>query len=138
MDEPTERSPCSTRGATGNDSAVPKYTVNRRAVTHAKKLIDAGQYIVRSDWSVAQPRADDENAFLEHHSWKEYGAWHLALTEGAGDESKRRYAFVYGDLRRVHRMGLIACQYRAAEWEHEEIERAASRLLHYLDKVRRG
>ena len=28
-------------------------------------------------------------------------------------ETKARYAFVYGDFRRVHRMGLIACRYRA-------------------------
>ena len=38
----------------------------------------------------------------------------LALTDGASDSTKARYAFVYGDLRRLHRMGLIACQYRAA------------------------
>ena len=36
----------------------------------------------------------------------------------AGDNTKSRYAFVYGDFRRLHRMGLIACQYRAAEWRH--------------------
>ena len=32
-------------------------------------------------------------------------AWHLGLTEGATDETKARYAFVYGDLRRLHRTG---------------------------------
>ena len=37
--------------------------------------------------------------------WDEYAAWHLGLTEGANDETKARYAFVYGDLRRVHRTG---------------------------------
>jgi len=42
-------------------------------------------------------------------------------------------AFVYGDLRRVHRTGLIACVYRAAEWRHKEIELAAHELLQYLD-----
>jgi hypothetical protein len=49
-------------------------------------------------------------------------------------ETKARYAFVYGDLRRLHRMGLIACQYRAAEWRHKEVELAAHDLLQYLDK----
>jgi len=34
----------------------------------------------------------------------------------------------------VHRMGLIACHYRAAEWRHKEIELAAHELLQYLDK----
>jgi hypothetical protein len=47
-----------------------------------------------------------------------------------------RYAFVYGDFRRLHRMGLIACYYRAAEWEHTEVMRAAHNLLLYLDKSR--
>ena len=115
---------------------MASYTVNKRAVDHAKELIDAHQYVVRSEWREAQPSADDENAFLESHSWEEYGDWHLALTEGASDETKARYGFVFGDFRRVHRMGLIACQYRAAEWEHKEIERAASKLLQHLDDTR--
>jgi hypothetical protein len=36
-------------------------------------------------------------------------------------------------FRRLHRSGLIACLYRAAEWRHKEIERAAYRLLQELD-----
>ena len=50
--------------------------------------------------------------------------------------TKGRYAFVYGDFRRLHRMGLIACQYRAAEWGHKDIELAAHDLLQYLDGSR--
>ena len=92
--------------------------------------IDACQYVLDSVWGDVQPAAEDENAFLESHSWDEYAAWHLGLTEGATDETKARYAFVYGDFRRVHRMGLIACQYRAAEWRHKEIELAAHRPQH--------
>jgi hypothetical protein len=111
-----------------------KYTVNDEAVRHAKRLIDARRYVVRSRWQDAQPRARDQNAFLKSHSWEEYGAWHLGLTEGAADETKARHAFVYGDFRRVHRMGLIACHYRAAEWRHKEIELAAHELLQYLDR----
>ena len=113
------------------------YTVNPRAVAKAKELIDARQYVLRSEWSQVQPRADDENAFLDAHSWDEYATWHLGLTEGATDETKARYAFVYGDLRRVHRMGIIACHYRAAEWGHRAIELVAHDLLQYLDD-RRG
>ena len=60
---------------------------------------------------------------------------HLALTEGASDETKARYAFVYGDFRRLHRSGLIAAQYRAAEWRHKEIELAAHELLQLLDQT---
>jgi len=114
---------------------MASYTVNRRAVAHARKLIDARQYVLDSDWGEAQPSADDENEFLESHSWEEYARWHLGLTEGATDGTKARYAFVYSDLRRVHRSGLIACVYRAAEWRHKKVELAAHRLLQRLDKV---
>jgi hypothetical protein len=112
---------------------VASYTVNPRAVEKARALIDARQYVLRSDWGDVQPRAADENKFLESHSWDEYAEWHLGLTEGAQDGTKARYGFVYGDLRRLHRTGLIACHYRAAEWRHKEIELAAHDLLQYLD-----
>ena len=115
---------------------MPHYLLNEDAVAHARELIDAHQYVLESVWGDVQPSADDENRFLETHSWDAYGVWHLGLTEGASDETKARYAFVYGDLRRVHRMGLIACQYRAAEWRHKQIELAAHELLQHLDSVR--
>jgi hypothetical protein len=84
-----------------------------------------------------QPRAAQENAFLERHSWEEYGAWHLGLTEGAPDETKARYASVYGDFRRLHRSGIIAVHDRAAEWRHKKIELAAHELLQELDAAAR-
>jgi hypothetical protein len=98
------------------------YMVNDRAVEQARRLIESRQYVLNSDWGEVQPNAAAENAFLESHSWEEYGEWHLGLTEGPADETKARYAFVYGDFRRVHRTGLIACHYRAAEWRHKEID----------------
>ena len=113
---------------------MASYSVNERAIAHARRLIDARQYVLDSDWADVQPRAEDENAFLKGHSWDEYSEWHLGLNQDATDETKSRYAFVYGDLRRVHRTGLIACQYRAAEWRHKEIELAAHNLLQLLDK----
>ena len=114
---------------------MASYTLNTRAVARAKRLIDARQYVLDSDWGESQPTAEDENAYLESHSWDEFAAWHLGLTEGATDGTKARYGFVFGDFRRVHRTGLIACQYRAAEWRHKEVELAAHELLQRLDKV---
>jgi hypothetical protein len=102
-----------------------------------RALIEARQYVVRSEWGEVQPRAADEDAFLTTHSWDAYAEWHLGLAGDARDETKVRYAFVYGDFRRVHRSGLIACVYCAAEWEHKEVERAAYRLLQLLDGARR-
>ena len=112
---------------------MASYTVNRRGVAQARKLIKAKQYVLDSNWGDVQPKAASENAFLKEHSWQDYSGWFLGLTDGADDETKARYAFVYGDFRRLHRMGLIACHYRAAEWGHKEIELAAHELLQYLD-----
>ena len=112
---------------------LASYSVNKLAVARAEQLIKGRQYVLRSEWGDIQPTAKEENAFLESHSWEEYAEWHLGLTEGAADETKARYAFVYGDFRRVHRSGLIACQYRAAEWRHKEVELAAHDLLQLLD-----
>jgi hypothetical protein len=102
-------------------------------VARARELIEARQYVLNSDWGDEQPRAGQENAFLASHTWGEYALWHLGLTEGAKEETKARYAFVYGDFRRVHRTALIACVYRAAEWRHKAIELAAHDLLQQLD-----
>ena len=113
---------------------MPTYSVNDLAVARATRLIEARQYVLNSDWGDVQPRAADENIFLESHSWAEYSEWHLGLTEGATEETKARYGFGYGDFRRIHRTGLIACHYRAAEWRHKDIELVAHELLQLLDK----
>jgi hypothetical protein len=114
-------------------AGIASYTVNPAAVAHAERLIDARQYVLDSDWGDVQPRAAAENAYLESHSFEDYALWHLGLTEGANDGTKARYAFVFGDFRRVHRSGIIACHYRAAEWRHKEVELAAHELLQLLD-----
>ncbi len=112
---------------------MARYVVDDAAVEHAKRLIEARQYVLDSDWGEVQPRADDQNAYLEKHGWEEYAAWHLGLTEGASDETKARYAFVFGDFRRIHRTALIASVYRASEWRHKAVELAAHDLLQQLD-----
>jgi hypothetical protein len=121
------------RGQSSQDAGMASYTVNERGVAKARRLIEARQYVLQSEWGRVQPRAEDENRFLESHPWEEYAEWHLGLTEGAAERTKARFAFVYGDFRRLHRMGLIACHYRAAEWRHKEIELAAHELLQLLD-----
>jgi hypothetical protein len=114
---------------------MASYALNEAAVTHAEELIRKRQYVLSSEWNQVQPRAEAQNAYLKNHSWDEYAQWHLGLTDGATDETKGRYAFVYGDFRRVHRMGLIASVYRASEWRHKAVELAAHDLLQLLDSV---
>jgi hypothetical protein len=119
----------------GQDGGMATYSVNKAAVDSCRGLIEAKRYVLDSDWGESQPRAADENAYLERHSWEEYAGWFLGLTEGAAEETKARHAFVYGDFRRVHRTGLIACVYRASEWRHKEVELAAHDLLQLLDRT---
>lgn len=114
---------------------MASYSVNRRGVAQARRLIKARQYVLRSEWGNVQPKAADENAFLKEHAWEDYAGWFLGLTEGAGDETKARYAFVFGDFRRIHRSGIIACHFRAAEWRHKAVELAAHDLLQELDRA---
>lgn len=87
---------------------MAKYEVNHAAVAHVRDLIDKHQYVLDSDWGDVQPNAEAGNAYLERHSWDEYAAWHL---------------------------GLIACVYRASEWRHKKVERAAHDLLQELDRA---
>lgn len=118
-----------------DNELMAKYDLNEPAVVWARELIDSRQYVLDSDWGDVQPRADAQNAYLESHDWDDYARWHLGLTEGASDDTKARYAFVYGDFRRIHRTGLIACVYRASEWRHKAVELAAHDLLQHLDKA---
>jgi hypothetical protein len=119
----------------GGECGMASYSLNPDAVARARRLIDSRQYVLDSDWGDVQPRADSQNAFLKAHSWDEYAEWHLGLTDGVAEQTKARYAFVYGDFRRVHRAGLIACVYRASEWRHKDIELAAHELLQHLDRT---
>jgi hypothetical protein len=117
---------------------VASYTVNPVGVEHARELIVKRQYVLRSEWGEVQPRAAVQNAYLERNGWEKYARWFLGLTDGAGEHAKARYAFVFGDFRRVHRSGIIACHYRAAEWRHKQVELAAHDLLQLLDETAFG
>jgi hypothetical protein len=112
---------------------MASYSVNEEGIAYARKLIASRQYVLNSQWGDVQPKAAAETAYLDKHGWGEYGRWFLGLTDGPADETKARYAFVFGDFRRLHRSGLIACQYRAAEWRHKAVELAAHDLLQELD-----
>ncbi|MCA1780674.1 MAG: hypothetical protein ABR500_15610 [Dermatophilaceae bacterium] len=111
------------------------YTVNSEAVRFIESLIDKKRYVLESEWGESQPDADRENVYLDRHSWEAYASWHLGLTEGANEGTKARHAFCVGDFSRVHRSGLIASVFRAAQWRHKEVELAAHDLLQRLDKV---
>jgi hypothetical protein len=115
---------------------VPTYRVNKDAAAQARKLIDAGKVDVDTEWSDAAPSADDGNAEIEKRGYEGYGAWHLAIDPDADEETKKRYAFPYGDFAKVNRAALIHGKQRAAQNDHAEIEKAADDLLRHLDDTR--
>ena len=81
------------------------YTVNRRGMPRRAGLIEAKPVTLNSNWGHVQPQAATQNAFLKEHAWDDYAGWFLSLTDGAPNDTKARYAFVYGDFRRLHRSG---------------------------------
>ena len=115
---------------------MPTYEVNKDAVAQARKRIDAGAFDDETEWADAAPSAADENAEIEKHGYDGYGAWHLAIDPEAGEETKKRYAFPYGDFRKVNRAALIHAKQRASQNDHDEIEKAADTLLQRLDEKR--
>ena len=113
-----------------------KVSVNDDAVKKARSLINSHHYVLESDWSEAQPSADEENDYLERHDWDGYSEWFLGIDKEASKETKSRYEFPYGDFNRVHRDGLIAAKQRAAQNDHAEVEKTADELLELLDKTK--
>src|SRR5215211_8298513 len=112
---------------------MPTYEVNEAAVRSARELIDAGKYDDATEWSDAAPSTEQANALLEEKGWAEFGRWHLAVDPDAGEETKARFAFPYGDFSTVNRAALIHAKQRAAQNDHDAIERAAGELLDRLD-----
>lgn len=98
-------------------------------------MIDSHQYDLDAEWGEAAPSTEDENDKIERDGFAGFGEWHLALDTEASEDTKDRYGFPFGDFRRVMRSGLVAAKQRAAQHDHDAIERAADELLDQLDSV---
>lgn len=103
--------------------------LHEAGLAKARALIDAQHYVRDSAWSDAQPTADDENAKVDRDGYEGFGEWHLGVDTDAGEGTKGRYKYPFGDFRRLHRSALTAAAQRAGEWGHREIKDAAEDLL---------
>ena len=111
------------------------YRANEIAIEHARKLIDAGTY--RHHDGVVQRGADrgQENKVDEATATR-LRRVALGVDPEASEDTKGRYAFPYGDFSRVNRVALIHAKQRAAQNDHDEVDKAADDLLQRLDDKR--
>ncbi len=112
---------------------MPEYKVNDAGVKKARQLIDAGKVDVDTPWSDAAPFADEENDEIERHGHDGYGEWHLAVDTDAGEDTKGRYRFPFGDFKKVNRAALIHAKQRASQNDHSKVADAADKVLEHLD-----
>lgn len=117
---------------------MAKYKVNDDGVTHARKLIDDGKVDSETEWSQTAPSTDEENKEIDKEGYDGYGRWHIAIDTEASEETKSRYGFPYGDFSKVNRAALIHAKQRAAQNDHDEVEKAADGLLQRVDSRATG
>jgi hypothetical protein len=115
---------------------MPSYRVNQAGVRHARELIDAGDYDDTTEWSEAAPSTAERNEEIEDAGRGEWSRWYLAEDTDAGEGTKARFRFPYGDFAKVNRAALIHAEQRAAQNDHADIAKAAKDLLEHLDAKR--
>ena len=115
--------------------AVHAIKLNQIAFESGKELIRRGRVIIdkKGAWGQHQPSLEEENEFIRLHGFEEYAKWHLGIDEGRPEATKARYKFPCGDFKNVHRCAVLAVKSRAAQYNYDEIEHAASDLLQMIE-----
>jgi len=114
---------------------MPDVDENDIGIRRARRLIEAGRFVLTSDWDAARPSPEDRDAFLEANSWDEYSSWHLGVDDDAQYDTKERYRFPIGDFREVHRSALVHALIHAEREGHGAVKAAAEDLLGRLAQV---
>jgi hypothetical protein len=111
--------------------------LNRRAYDHARELVRERKTVLddRDAWSEHRPSAAQENAYLEEHGYGEYGRWYLGVDDEMASDTKGHFKYPYGDFSAIHRCGVMSAEVRAAQQDHEDIEKAAAHLHGALDAL---
>src|ERR1700730_1785094 len=104
--------------------------LDEAAFRHAKNLIMQGRFVYdeRDAWSEHQPSTGAENRFIDEHGFDEYALWYLGVDSDAGEATKSRYKFPYGDFQKAHRCGLLAAESRAGQRKYSDMEPAIAHL----------
>ena len=80
-----------------------------------------------------RPVDEGESLRANRAGWDAYAEWHLGIDRQESDETKGGFSFPFGDFRTIHRCAVISLESRAAQFDHDEIARAAKRLLEKID-----
>jgi hypothetical protein len=133
LKERTATTPQLSRGRAGHATKL-----NQIAFESCKELIRRGRVIIdtKGAWGRHQSSLEEENEFIRLHGFGEYAKWHLGIDEDRREATKARYKFPCGDFKNVHRCALLAVKSRAAQYNHDEIEHAASELLEMIEMQR--
>lgn len=103
--------------------------VHNKAVTFATLLINQGRINKNSAWENNKPSSDDENNYLDAHTYQEYGNWFLGIDPLLDSNTKEYYSFPIGNFKEIYKTGLIAAEQRASQYGHHDIKQAAHQLL---------
>lgn len=111
--------------------------VNRRAVQHARYLIDRRRVVLdeRDAWPAHRPTARKRDAYIEANGIRAYGTWFLAIDDQAPEGTKARHKFPYGDFQSVHRCAVLSAEVRASQYRYADVEAAAAHLHRMLDEL---
>lgn len=107
--------------------------LRKASISHARKLIKAGDVKVSSSWSGPSPAL--ENAYIEERGFLRYGDWFLGEDREAEPDTKGRFKYPFSDdFKKISRNGLIAIRSRAAQNDETEIFDEAGRLLEMVNE----
>jgi hypothetical protein len=134
FEDRTATTPQLSRGRAGYATKL-----NQIAFESCKELIRQGRVIIdkKGAWGRHQLSLEEENEFIRLHGFEGYAKWHLGIDEDRPEGTKARYKFPCGDFKNVHRCAVLAVKSRAAQYNHDEIEHAASELLEMIE-IQRG
>ena len=107
--------------------------LHQHAVEYAKKMIRDGKIDYNTPWHTAEPTPESEDAYLNSHSFDQYGNWFLGIDGNTNPQTKEHYSFPIGNFNKIYRSALIAAEQRAAQYHHEDIKTAAKELLDMVD-----
>ncbi|CAN7226641.1 hypothetical protein [Arthrobacter sp. LjRoot14] len=109
--------------------------LNKKALEHARSLVKDGKVVrdTRDDWSEHAPSTDQENAYIDKHGFSEFSQWHLGVDPDETEGTKGSVSFPFGDFKKVHRCAVVSLESRAAQYDHDDIAKAAKDLLEKID-----